>query len=72
MLTNKDREYAKKRKRVWDLFDWKYMGVQYLSKNHSLNCGCATCRMITYERKYKNKQKRLSDRKEIKKIILEI
>ena len=40
MLTNKDRDYAKKRKRIWDKFGWIYRGINSLSKNHSLNCGC--------------------------------
>lgn len=66
MLTNKDREYAKKRKKLWDNFGWIYRGVNYLSKNHSLNDYCSLCRMKTYNNRLKNKRERLNIRKYLK------
>jgi hypothetical protein len=63
MLTNKDRDYAKKRKRVWDNFGWVYRGVNYLSKNHSLNCGCSMCKMKTYYNRLGRKQERINARR---------
>jgi hypothetical protein len=69
MLKNRDREYGKKRKKVWDSFDWKYLGEgsNFLSRNHSLNIGCAMDKYITFMKRYKNKQKRLKIRRELKK-----
>lgn len=69
MLTNKDRHYAKKRKRLWDHFGWVYRGVSYLSKNNSLNCGCSMCKMRTYYNKLGRKQERKSARINLKKEI---
>ena len=66
MLTEKDRNYAQKRKKVWDSFGWVYRGINYLSKNHSLNCGCATCQLITYHKRLKNKRQRLNAKDQIK------
>ncbi len=66
MLTPEDRHYAKKRKRKWDNFGWFYRGINYLSKNHSLNCGCGWCKYETYKRRLENKQERLNARKELK------
>jgi len=68
MLTEKDREYAKKRKRMWDCFGWTYRGINDLSKNHSLNCGCGICRARTHYKKLKRKQDRKNARHETKKI----
>jgi hypothetical protein len=56
----------KSRKRLWDIFEWAYKGKNYLSKNHSLNCGCSWCKMKTYERRRKNKQNRLTARLNLK------
>ena len=67
MLTKKDRHYAEKRKNVWDVFGWKYRGVNYLSKNHSLNCGCNSCKMKTYYNRLENKRNRLNAKIELKK-----
>ncbi|MCW3787995.1 hypothetical protein [Plebeiibacterium sediminum] len=62
MLTNKDRHYAVKRKKLWDSFGWVYRGTNYLSKNHSLNCGCKWCRMKTINNRLENKRNRLKAR----------
>jgi len=62
MLTNKDRQYAEKRKKLWDSFGWVYRGTNYLSKNHSLNCGCKLCRMKTLNNRLENKKNRLKAR----------
>ena len=67
MLRKKDRLYARKRKKLWDTFDWTYKSVNALSKNHSLNCGCSICRYKTYSRRYKNKQNRLKEKMNIRK-----
>lgn len=69
MLTEDDRHYAKKRKRLWDNFGWVYKSVNYLSKNHSLNCGCSMCRMRTYYNRFENKQERLKSRMELRRDI---
>lgn len=66
MLTNQDRNYALKRKRMWDLFGWGYSGIGYLSQNHSLNCGCGMCHVKTYLRRKKNKQDRREWKKNLK------
>ena len=65
MLTNKDRHYAEKRKRVWDHFGWVYRGVNYLSKTHSLNCGCSMCKMTTYYNRLGRKQERINARRDL-------
>ncbi len=62
MLTNKDRHYAEKRKKLWDSFGWVYRGTNYLSKNHSLNCGCKYCQMATFHKRYNNKRNRINAR----------
>ncbi len=62
MLKNKDRHYAAKRKKLWDSFGWVYRGTNYLSKNHSLNCGCKLCRMKTLHNRLENKKNRLRAR----------
>lgn len=69
MLTTKDRDYARKRKRMWDHFGWVYRGVNYLSKNHSLNCGCGMCKMKTYCNKLERKQDRKSARRALRKEV---
>lgn len=65
MLKTDDRNYAKKRKSLWDTFGWVYKGLNYLSKNHSLNCGCTQCRMRTYYKRLENKQNRLKNKIEL-------
>ena len=67
MLTKKDYYKALSRKKLWDHFGWTYKGISYLSKNHSLNCGCSMCRARTYFKRLKNKQKRLKLKQELKK-----
>ena len=62
MLKNTDRHYAKKRKKLWDHMGWHYLGIGYLSNNHSLNCGCASCRDTTYMRRKANKKQRADSR----------
>jgi hypothetical protein len=66
MLTKDDRRYAKKRKRIWDIFGWYYSGIAYLSKNHSLNCGCGMCIAKTKMRRLENKQNRMKAKLELK------
>ena len=68
MLKDKDRNYAKKRKRLWDIFDWTYRGdgINYLSRNHSLNCGCGMCRAETFYNRLERKQERLTARLSLK------
>jgi len=60
MLKQSDRDYVKKRKRMWDIMGFHSKGTGYLSKNGSLNCGCAMCRMDTYYNRLELKKKRLS------------
>ena len=69
MLTDKDRHHAKKRKKVWDHFGWVYLGVNYLSKNHSLNCGCKMCQMKTYFKRLEHRQNRIKNKRELKEIL---
>lgn len=66
MLTPQDRHFANKRKRLWDVFGWTYMGIKYLSKNGSVNCGCGMCKSNTYQRRLKRKRERISARMELK------
>lgn len=65
MITKQDRLYAIKRKKLRNVFGWPYKGVNDLSKNHSLNCGCAMCRAKTFFRRYENKQERLKSKQDI-------
>lgn len=65
----KDTNIISKRKRLWNTFGWVFNSDNYLSKNHSLNCGCSMCRTKTYFRRLGNKQERLKARNEIKKNI---
>nr|WP_319398990.1 hypothetical protein [uncultured Carboxylicivirga sp.] len=58
----KDRLHAQKRKKLWDLFDWKYASTNALSKNHSLKCGCKWCILETYTKRSANKRNRLKAR----------
>lgn len=52
----RDTNVIKKRKKLWDLFDWDYRNQpNRLSKNHSLNCGCSICRARTF---FKRKERR--------------
>lgn len=44
----RDLRIIKKRKKLWDHFDWGYKSPHQLLKRHSLNCGCNTCRMRTF------------------------
>jgi len=67
MLTNKDKRYGKKRKRLWDIFGWSYYGIANLSKRHSVNCGCGMCKAKTFYNRYENKQNRLKVKQDIKK-----
>ncbi|WP_289055534.1 hypothetical protein [Carboxylicivirga marina] len=62
MRTQKDRDYAKKRKKLWDAFDWKYASTNALSKNHSLRCGCKWCAMERYHKWFRNKRNRIDAR----------
>jgi len=68
MLKNSDRQFVKKKKRIWDIFRWHYKGISDLSQNR-LNCGCSWCRMETYFNKLKNKQNRIKAKNELKKQI---
>ena len=71
MLKNSDRHYGKKRKKVWDYFGWTYLGngINFLSRNHSLNAGYAMDKYMTFIRRYENKQKRLKIKRELRKFI---
>jgi len=71
MLTKKDRRKAKNRQKFWNIFGWKGKGVNFFSKNHSLNCGCLMCKYKTYYRRYENKSERLKNRRDIKKMDYE-
>ncbi len=62
MLTNRDRHFAEKRKKLWDSFGWVYKRTNYFSKNHSLNCGCKWCRIKTIHKRSENKKNRLKAR----------
>ena len=66
MLTPQDRRYAKKRKAKWDTFNLTYKGVNDLSNNGSLNCGCIICKLNTYYRRVENKKAKLRARRELK------
>ena len=68
MLKPCDRVKIKQRKKMWDYFDWKYPGLGFLNKNHSLNCYCSMCRMKTYMRRKENKQNRLKARNDLKRM----
>lgn len=58
---------VKKRKKLWDTFNWVYKGKGYLRKNHSLNLYNTIDKMKTYFRRYENKQNRLRERLKTKK-----
>lgn len=68
MLKYRDIKKAKSRKKLWDLFGFTYLGkgLNYLSRNHSLNCGCGCCREKTHIRKNENKRNRLKNKQELK------
>lgn len=66
-MKSKDIHVALKRKKLWDYFGWTYKGFGYLSKNHSLNCGCALCKGQTEYYRRKNKKERLKAKRELKK-----
>ena len=66
MLSKKDRRYARKRKRLWDVFGWIYRSVNSLSKNHSLNCGCSMCCADTYYKRYERRQDRHKAKQKLK------
>lgn len=67
MLRKKDKDYAKKRSKMWDLLGFTYLHKNVLNKNHSLNCGCVMCKMKTYYNRLKNKQDRLKAKQTLKK-----
>ena len=58
MRTQKDRDYARKRKKLWDAFDWKYASTNALSKNHSLKCSCKWFILATYHKRLAKKHNR--------------
>lgn len=69
MLTNNDRHYAEKRKKLWDTFGWVYKGIGYLSQNGSLKCNCSMCRNETYFKRLDNKKDRSRSKVELMKEI---
>lgn len=69
MLTKKDRLYAGKRKKMWDYFGWNYRGISFLSKTHSLNCGCGTCKMNTIVRNEENRKQRRNMKSELRREV---
>lgn len=72
MLTEDDRHYAKKRKRLWNIFGWVYKGVGDLTQNGSLNCGCSLCRGETYHKRLENKRNRIKGKEDLRKEINDI
>ncbi len=73
MFTNKDKHYALKRKKVWDVFGWNYKNsLNFLSKNGSLNIYCAIDKYRTYLKRYENKQKRLKNRQKLRRDLKQI
>lgn len=55
----RDKNVIKRRKKLWDLFDWGYRNQpSRLYKNHSVNCGCSMCRAETY---FKRKKEEIID-----------
>ncbi len=72
MLKNKDKEYIKKRKKIWDHFGWVYKSANALNKNHSLNCGCRICYFKTYYKRISRKRNRIKNRVELKNKLKEL
>lgn len=60
MIKHTDINKATKRKRLWDLFGWRYGEgwLGYLRNNHSLKCGCSFCELVTYIKRRDNKRAR--------------
>lgn len=65
MLTNLDRHKAKTRANKWDRLGFRYKSINQLSKKHSLNCGCAMCKLVSSHHNIENKKDRLKARKEL-------
>lgn len=65
-----NKHNALKRKRLWDHFGWVYRGLGYLSKNHSLKCGCAICRYETYRKKQDARRSRRKAKDDLRKMLI--
>lgn len=69
MLRLKDIKYARKRKKIWDLFRWGYKSENQLSKRHSLKCNCSLCKSLTSIKHQENRKKRHIMKKELEEIL---
>jgi len=60
MNRQKDIDKLKSRRKTWDSMGYVYKGkgLNFLRKNHSLNCGCSICQEKTRQKKVKNKKER--------------
>lgn len=68
ILTEKEKKFIKKKKKLWDFFGWGYKGSGngYFKRNHSLNDGCSLCKLKTFYKKYKHKKERVKFRNNLK------
>lgn len=71
MLTNNDRRVARKKKKIWDSFDWGYRGkgIGFFKNHRSLSCGCGMCKLIQWHKKWENKRDRSKAKLDLKSII---
>lgn len=68
----RDLTKRESRKKMWDLLGFKYWFNNYLFKHHSLNCGCAYCKSMTFMKRYRHSQERSKNTKLEKEILKEV